>query len=470
MEQNIDNETYEAVARDIYHGGAGYLESLMGNGGNGGRNFIQNILQNAIARNMAAAEAEERKRRSMPEWAKYYEFQSWLEKTTMGIGDGGEILEDSNMHNVDGNLMDERQSGEDVEEVVDVKMPADDANTEPLNKKAKSETSEEQTGGESDDDDDQIDVNLDNLHKDDNIQRQLDVLGPYLFNKKGMVQLGYPHSFFWRALWSIEERHDVHFGAYRLRHFHRWDREDVSVDDPWRWKTFGPGRDGPSMLLYFPGKFALHDAKCAWAGLVVEESQGNELRPSFDPTWPRDMGIPSLDEVGHIISDILLACAPDKLSVCLYIDKTMIDSFLTLAVVHEEEEVEEEKRDSGQPGILNVSKFLSSPYLRKDSPIEINSVLSTSDETLGEQLDVYKNWLKNDSPVFGTLHKEPILAKLPPKRYDKLTSGMMNRRSLLGSEETKDDLVLLATCTNISKDADTGKSAFVLFYHVNPCV
>jgi len=479
MEQNIDNETWEEMARDVLHR-PGYLESLMVginiNQGQSRRqssqNFLQNMLQNAITNRMAAAEAEEKKRRSMPEWEKYYEFQSWLENVNMRADEQGEQqLEDSN--NADGNIMamDEGQSGEDVdvEEDMDVKMPAADANIEPLNKKAKSDTSEEQIGVEREDEDDQFDINLDNLHKDDNLQRQLDILGPYLFNKEGAIQMGYPHSFFWRALWSVEERHDVHFMAYRWRHFDRWVREDVSVDDPWRWKTFGAS----DMVLYFPGKFATHDAKCAWAGLVVEESQGNELRPSFDTSWPRDVGIPSLDEVGDIISDILLACAPDKLQVCLYVDKSMIDSFLKLAVVQEEEEeslhfssfqAEEEfeansrklEARNKQPGISSVSKFLSSPYLRKDSPVEVTDQMS--EETLGEQLDALKKWLENESPAFGTLHREPFLSKLPPKRFDKLTSGMMNRRrSLPGSEESKNDLVLLATCPNVSKDSDTGE-------------
>ena len=432
--------------------------------------FIQNIIHNAMARGRVTAEAEEKKRRSMPEWAKYYEFQSWLENVNIRAGEQGEQqMEDSNMHKSDGNVMaiDEGQSGEDMEEEMDMKMPAADANVEPLNKKAKRESSDEQTDEERDEYD-QFDINLDNLHKDDNLQRQLDILGPYLFNKKGIVHSGYPISFFWRALWSVEEHHDVHFMAYRLRHFDRWDREHVSVDDPWRWKTFGAG----DKVLYFPGKFASHDAKCAWAGLVVEESQGNELRPSFDTTWPRDMGIPSLGEVGDIISDILLACSPEKLQVCLYIDRTMIDSFLTLAVVQEEEEEESITFSSGQideefeansrkletrkkqPGLSSVSKFLSSPYLRKDSTIEITDQMS--EEALGEKLDVFKKWLENDSPAFGTLHKEPILVKLPPKRFNMLTSGMMNRRSLLG-EKSKDDLVLLATCPNVSKDSDTNK-------------
>ena len=209
--------------------------------------------------------------------------------------------------------------------------------------------------------------------------------------------------------------------------------------------------------------------------MVVEESEGNQLRPMFDTTWPRDEDIPNLDEVGDVISDILLACAPDELSVCLYIDRTMIDSFLAVAVVQEEDdqdsgfvisssstpaewEAYQRKSEASrrQPGIYSVFKFLTSPYLRDGSPIT-NISASASEETLAEQLGVFKKWLKNDSPAFGTLHNEPILAKLPPKRYDKLTSGMRNRRSLPDSEETKDDLVLLARRTNVAKDADTEK-------------
>lgn len=209
----------------------------------------------------------------------------------------------------------------------------------------------------------------------------------------------------------------------------------------------------PSCMLILICSFQLH-LKCAWAGLVVEESEGNQLRPIFDTTWPRDEDIPNLDEVGDIISEILLNCAPDELSVCLYIDRTTIDSFLAVAVVQEEDEQEsgfvistsrqtDEESEAfrrklearrRQPGICSVSKFLSSPYLREDSPIT-NIPVSASEETLEEQLRAFKNWLKNDSPAFGTLHKEPILAKLPPKRYDKLTSGMMNRRCLALASE-----------------------------------
>jgi hypothetical protein len=174
----------------------------------------------------------------------------------------------------------------------------------------------------------------------------------------------------------------------------------------------------------------------------------------FDTSWPRDGDIPNLDEVGDVISDILLASAPDELSVCLYIDRTMIDSFLGVAVVQEDYGCG--MSSPHQPGICSVSKFLSSPYLRDDSPITVNITESASEETLAEQLERFKQWLKKESPVIGTIHKEHILAKLPPKRYDKLTSGM-NRRSRLDSEETKDDLVLLARRNNVPKDADSEK-------------
>ena len=56
--------------------------------------FIQNIIQNGLARSRATVEDEERKRRSMPEWTKYYEFQSWLENVNMRAR---EQREDSNM-------------------------------------------------------------------------------------------------------------------------------------------------------------------------------------------------------------------------------------------------------------------------------------------------------------------------------------------------------------------------------------
>ena len=174
----------------------------------------------------------------------------------------------------------------------------------------------------------------------------------------------------------------------------------------------------------------------------------------FDTSWPRDVDIPNLDEVGDIISDIMLASAPDELSVCLYIDRTMIDSFLAVAVVQEDYGCGMSSQH--QPGICSVSKFLSSPYLRDDSPITVNISESASEGTLAAQLERFKKWLKEESPVIGTIHKEHIMAKLPPKRYDKLTSGM-NIRSRLDSEETKDDLVLLARRNNVPKDGDSEK-------------
>ena len=145
-------------------------------------------------------------------------------------------------------------------------MSSDDAKMEPLNKKAKNGTMGEEHFGGADDDEiewEDDNLNLDNLHKDNNLQRQLDALGPYLFKRKEMIWLGYPPSFFWRALWSTETQHDNWFGAYRLHHFGRWDREDVPDDDPWRWKTPDTydGCDGLTMALYFPGKYASHDAK-----------------------------------------------------------------------------------------------------------------------------------------------------------------------------------------------------------------
>lgn len=206
---------------------------------------------------------------------------------------------------------------------------------------------------------------------------------------------------------------------------------------------------------------------------MVEESCGNDIRPAFDTTWPRDRGIPTLDEVGDFIADILAACAPDKLSVCLYIKRKMIDSFLSPAVLQEEEkerplsvgtdttdeEWEEIRRRSElsryQPGIDSVFKFLSSPYLREDAPND-KVPSSSSEEYVEEKLGVFKEWLKGSPPV-GTLHQEPVLTKLPPKRYDKLTSGNTRRSDLLKDAGSEDDLVLLARRHDVPKTADTEK-------------
>ena len=259
---NLSNAEYEELACRIFRGGLAGL-GLPGDFDRSDgsiRDMAQQIIQNA----MAEKEAVERMRRSMPEWSKYYKFQDWLEKMKAGglydVGDelAGAVSRVLHRHN-DNDDGDDRL-GEIQEEMEDMKMPA-----EPLNKKAKIERKmceDDEVG----DDDDEIewedsDLNLDNLYKDNNLQRQIDTLGPYLFGKEEGEELGFHPSLFWRALWSVEERHDVNFGVYRLRHFDRWEREVVSTDDPYRWRTFNAGPDGPSITLHFPGKYACHDAK-----------------------------------------------------------------------------------------------------------------------------------------------------------------------------------------------------------------
>lgn len=129
----------------------------------------------------------------------------------------------------------------------------------------------------------------------------------------------------------MEDHHDAQFERYRLKHFHRFRRaESAQMDDLFR----DPNPE--SKAVYFPGKDAPHDAKCAWAGVVVEEEcAGNDMRPAFR-VMEEGWDIPSLDEVGSVILNILMACDPDTLSVCLYIDRKMIDTVVALAVVREE--------------------------------------------------------------------------------------------------------------------------------------
>ncbi len=255
---NLSNAEYEELACRIFRGGLAGL-GLPGDFDRSDgsiRDMAQQIIQNA----MAEKEAVERMRRSMPEWSKYYKFQDWLEKMKAGALDASDDTS-SDMHNANDGLAEGKSGHEEVEEVEkkmeDMKMPA-----EPLNKKARIERKMcEDDEVENDDDEiewEDSDLNLDNLYQDNDVQRQIDTLGPYLFGKG---ESEFPPSFFWRALWSVEERHDVHFGVYRLRHFDRWEREVVSPDNPWRWKTFGAGPDGPSIILHFPGKYACHDAK-----------------------------------------------------------------------------------------------------------------------------------------------------------------------------------------------------------------
>jgi hypothetical protein len=63
-------------------------------------------------------------------------------------------------------------------------------------------------------------------------------------------------------------------GGIPTKKFHRWPRESVPSDDPYR--------DEHSNGIFFPGISASHDAKCAWAGMVMEECAANNMRLVFD--------------------------------------------------------------------------------------------------------------------------------------------------------------------------------------------
>ena len=61
-------------------------------------------------------------------------------------------------------------------------------------------------------------------------------------------------------------------------------------------------------MVYFLRRDAPHDAKCVWVGMIVEECAGNDIRPVFDTTWPRDEDMPLLDKVGEsVILDICVS-------------------------------------------------------------------------------------------------------------------------------------------------------------------
>jgi len=312
---------------------------------------------------------------------------------------------------------------------------------------------------ESDEDSrsDVIDFGIEDIHITTDPERQLNILSTYILTDKNV----YP-CLTWRAFWSMEKRHDVMLGGIRKKHFHRWPRASIPEDDPYR--------DEESDAIFFPGMYASHDAKCAWVGMVVEECAANDMRPAFDMTWERDYDIPSLEEAPTVISDILLACAPDHLSVCLYIDRSMVESFVALATVKKDEKrktsisfsssMTKEERDAmhqrvekskRNPGIEDIKKFLSSPYIRDDVPshIKLNTDEDVSDQDVAEKLEKFKQWLKEEATSGGTLHHEEITQKLPPRRYDKLGMSLSGMRSLNG---TKGDLVLFARYDDIPRD------------------
>lgn len=244
-----------------------------------------------------------------------------------------------------------------------------------------------------------------------------------------------------RAIWSIEGHHDGKLAQFRLRHFHRWPRSAVPADDLYR------DANPRSGAIYFPGREGTHDAKCTWAGMVTEECAGNDLRPAFDRTWPRDNDIPSLDEVGTaVIEKILLACAPEELSVCIYINRDMIDSSIAVTALGQE------------AGLDNIKTFLSSPLIRGDAPVNVKFASfeeadQSSKEAATARLATFKHWLRDEANSGGTLRQETVVTKLPPGRYDELNvlGGM---RGLM-TKSANDDLVLLARRDNIPKSANT---------------
>jgi hypothetical protein len=112
---------------------------------------------------------------------------------------------------------------------------------------------------------DLIDFGIDDIHTTSDPDRQINIIGTYVLsdhNKDPKLT--------WRALWSMEEQHDMWLGGIRTKHFHRWPRESAPSDDPYR--------DEHSNAIFFPGISASHDAKCAWAGMVVEECAANCVR------------------------------------------------------------------------------------------------------------------------------------------------------------------------------------------------
>jgi hypothetical protein len=305
-----------------------------------------------------------------------------------------------------------------------------------------SETHQEAAASESEEDSmsDLIDFGIDDIHTTSDPDRQINIIGTYVLsdhNKDPKLT--------WRALWSMEEQHDMWLGGIRTKLFHRWPRESAPSDDPYR--------DEHSNAIFFPGISASHDAKCAWAGMVVEECAANNMRPAFDMSWERDFSIPTLDEAPSVISDILLACAPNQLSVCLYIDRSMIEGFITCATV-QEKEATGCKFEKANAGLENIKKFLSSPYIRDDAPsqIKLNDDGDMSDQAAAEKLKLFKQWLKEDATSGGTPHQEEVTEKLPPRRYDSLATPLSNLR--LHRTRAK-DLVLLARRDNVTKGTST---------------
>ncbi|KAL7434494.1 hypothetical protein ACHAXM_004184 [Skeletonema potamos] len=338
---------------------------------------------------------------------------------------------------------------------------ADDGGSDVGAELAEAAASMESESNEEDSCSDVIDFGIDDIHTTTDLERQINILCTFILSDHNDDP-----RLTWRAFWSMEERHDVMLGGIRKKHFNRWPRENLPENDPYR--------DEKSGAIYFPGMHASHDAKCAWSGVVVEECAANDMRPVFDHTWERDYDIPSLDEAPSVISDILLACAPDQLSVCLYIDRSMVESFIALATVQKDDETKtnrsfyfsssmtkEEKeamdrrfeKSKQNPGLESIKKFLSSPYIRDDVPrdIKLNSDEDVSGQDAAEKLEKFKRWLQEESACGGTLHQEEITQKLPPRRFNKLANTLSSLRSL----NTEKDLLLLARRDDVPKDMST---------------
>jgi hypothetical protein len=167
---------------------------------------------------------------------------------------------------------------------------------------------------------DLIDFGIDDVHTTADPDRQINIFGTFILTDRNDDPM-----LTWRAFWSMELHHDVMMNGIRWKHFNRWPCEQFSEDDPFR--------ENESKAIYFPGVNAPLDAKCAWAGMVTEECAGNNIRPAFDMSWERDFDIPTLDEAPTVISNILLARAPDELSVCLYVNRDKIERFFCVASV-----------------------------------------------------------------------------------------------------------------------------------------
>jgi hypothetical protein len=123
------------------------------------------------------------------------------------------------------------------------------------------------------------------------------------------------------------------------------------------------------------------------------------------------------------------------------------------------QEMEELRREMElfklNPGLEDIKKLLSSPYLRGDTPETLKLTLDeeVSADVLEERLGQFKHWLNCQATSGGTLHQEDVIQKLPPRRYDTLSIGL-DMRPLFGLDT---NLVLLARRENVPKGMSSGE-------------